>query len=87
LVIKPSGNGLAIRDRYGKHSAKASKIDRALSKASLEKLFGQYEAPTREQHQDIKAEEVYSAVPLHLGRNGTNSMPYSRKNWLGARRF
>jgi len=67
LVIKPSGNGLAIKDRYGKHSARASKIDRSLSKANLEKLFGQYEAPAREQHKDVKAEEVYSAVPLHLG--------------------
>jgi len=67
LVIKPSGNGLAVKDRYGKHSARASRIDGTLSKANLEKLFGQYEAPTREQHKDIKAEEVYSAMPLHLG--------------------
>jgi len=67
LLIKPSGNGLAIGDRYGKHSARASRIDGTLSKASLEKLFGPYEAPAREQHKDVKAEEVYSAAPLHLG--------------------
>ena len=67
LLIKPSGNGLSIHDRHGKHKARASKIDRSLSKANLEKLLGQYEAPTRDQHRDIKADEVYSAVPLHLG--------------------
>jgi len=72
LVIKPSGNGLTIRDRYGKHSARASKIDRTLSKANLEKLFGQYEAHTKEQHRDIKADEVYSALPLHQGPERDN---------------
>ena len=67
LVLKPSGNGLAIQDRYGKHKARASKIDRSLSKANLEKLFGQYEVPTKDQNRGIKADEVYSAVPLHMG--------------------
>ena len=67
LTVKLSGNGLAIADRYGKHKAMASKIDRTLSKSNLEKQFGPYEAPTREQHKEIKADEVYSAVPLHLG--------------------
>ena len=53
LLIKPSGNGLAIKDRYGNHSARTSKLDGGLSKTNLEKLFGQYEAPTKEQHKDI----------------------------------
>jgi len=72
LLIKPSGNGLAIKDRYGKHSARASQIDRGLSKASLEKIFGQYEAPTKEQLMNVQAEAVYSAIPLHLGPERDN---------------
>ena len=67
LLIKPSGNGLTIKDRYGKHSAKASQIDRNLSKSNLEKIFGSYEAPATEQLRSVQVDEVYSAVPLHLG--------------------
>jgi len=72
LHLKPSGNGLAIKDRYGKHSAGASQIDRGLSKASLEKLFGPYEAPAKEQLRDVSADEVYSAIPLHQGPERDN---------------
>jgi len=62
LLIKPSGNGLVIKDRYGKHSARASQIDRSMSKFNLEKIFGSYEAPAKDQLRDVPADEVYSAI-------------------------
>jgi hypothetical protein len=72
LLLKPSGNGLTIQDRYGKHRAKPSQIDRGLSKSNLEKRFGGYQPPTAEQLRDIKALETYSAIPLHLGPERDN---------------
>lgn len=44
LKIIPSGNGLVITDGKG-HAAKASSIDRQLSKSALENRLGAYAAP------------------------------------------
>ena len=72
LLLKPSGNGLTIHDRYGKHKAKPSQVDRSLSKAGLEKRFGPYQSPRAEQLRGVKSLETYSAVPLHLGPERDN---------------
>jgi hypothetical protein len=37
MELKLSGNGLAIKDRFNEHYARASRIDRSLSKSNLEK--------------------------------------------------
>ncbi len=72
LLLKLSGNGLTIQDRFGKHRVKPSQVDRNLSKAGLEKRFGVYRLPSPEQLRDAKALETYSAVPLHLGPERDN---------------
>lgn len=64
LELKLSGNGLAIKDRFGKHHIKASDISRSLSKSQLVKKLGSFQAPTEEQSQ-IKAEAKYDRKPLH----------------------
>jgi hypothetical protein len=66
LQLKAAGNGLAIRDRRGKSSAKASGIDRALSKARLEARFGLFEAPTDDLLLSIKAAQSYTAAPIQV---------------------
>lgn len=43
LQLKPSGNGLAIKNAKGKQVIKASSLDRKLSLASLSKQFGTFE--------------------------------------------
>jgi hypothetical protein len=65
LLIKPRGNGLVISDRFGKHSAKASEIDKSLSKAGLEKKFGLFEAPNRIL-EEMKSDTAYTAAPLQI---------------------
>jgi hypothetical protein len=63
MEIKPHGNGLVIKDLHGKHAAKASSIDRALSFKKLESRFGQFQ-----QYQSLRPiQELsrYQAVPLH----------------------
>ncbi len=72
LEIKRSGNGLAFQDRFGKHRAKASDIDRGLSKANLEKSFGLFCPPSQELLLTVKTEKSYTAVPLHLGYERDN---------------
>ena len=66
LILKASGNGLAIVDRYGKHRAKASDLDRTVSKKHLEVRFGPFELPTPVLLQ-IPAQERFTAAPLHQG--------------------
>ena len=66
LTLKLSGNGLAITDRYGKHAAKASALDRILSKKNLEARFGSFQAPSPALLQ-IPAEDRFTAAPLHQG--------------------
>lgn len=65
LEIKPKGNGLVVKDRFGKHAAKASDIDRSLSKSKMEKKLGSFIEVTPAQAAAINAETKYSAAPLH----------------------
>lgn len=67
LVLKLSGNGLAIKDRYGQHAVKASDLGRNLSKSQLVKRFGSFQEPAPELLRTLKSEARYSARPLHLG--------------------
>ncbi|UQZ88882.1 hypothetical protein C4J81_06600 [Deltaproteobacteria bacterium Smac51] len=67
LLLKPSGNGLTIKDRYGKHNAKPSTIDRSLGKKQLEAKFGQFMAADADMLRSVKSLETYTAAPLHLG--------------------
>ena len=65
LLLKLSGNGLAVKNRFGKHSVKASGLDRAFSKAKLEGRFGPFQDPTSDMFRAINADDRYSAAPLH----------------------
>ena len=67
LTIKLSGNGLTIKDRYAKHYAKPSAIDRVLSKKHLVKRFGAFQEPPKDLLRDVQAIETYTARPLHQG--------------------
>lgn len=69
LTFSLRGNGCIFKDKHGKHTAKASSIDRQFSKAAMEKRFGPFEpAP----NQAFEEKERYSAKPLQAGadRNG-----------------
>lgn len=67
LLLKPSGNGLTIKDRHGKHYAKPSKIDRTLSRGTLAARLGPFVEAAADQVQSIRAIDTYSAIPLHQG--------------------
>jgi len=63
LEVKPHGNGLVMKDRHGKHTVKASAVDRYLSLKKLEARFGPYKpAQGLEQIQELSR---YQAEPLH----------------------
>jgi hypothetical protein len=66
LSLVPAGNGLKIKDRYGKHHVKPSAIDRTWSKARLEERFGPFELPSNELLQSVKAGHRYEARPLQV---------------------
>lgn len=66
LLLKPSGNGLTIKDRYGKHRAKPSDIDRSLSKARLTTIFGPFVEADAKLLRTFKSAVTYTAAPLHL---------------------
>jgi len=66
LILKLAGNGLAVKDRFGKHSVKASDLDRAWSKGRLEKRFGPFETPDPAWLKTIEAETKYEAAPLSV---------------------
>lgn len=63
LGIKPHGNGLVVTDLHGKHTAKASAVDRSLSAKRLQKRFGEFQ-PYRSLR-PIQELSRYQAVPLH----------------------
>jgi hypothetical protein len=63
LTVQPHGNGLAIRDRHGKHAVKASAVDRSLSLKKLKARFGSYIPPQGLEH--VREQMRYQAVPLH----------------------
>ena len=71
LILKLSGNGLVIMDRYGKHRAKASALDRKVSKKNLESRFGHFEFPTPALLR-ISAHERFTAAPLHQGAENSS---------------
>lgn len=62
--IKPHGNGLVIKNRHGKHTIKASRLDRNLTKGGLEKRFGPFQ-PSCVAEDNIPSQERYEAKPLH----------------------
>lgn len=64
LEIKPHGNGFVIKDRHGKHTIKASRLDRSLAKGGLEKRFGPFQ-PSCVAADNIPSQERYKAKPLH----------------------
>lgn len=63
MGIKPHGNGLVVTDLHGKHTAKASTIDRSLSFKRLQERLGDFQ-PYRSLRQ-IRELSRYKAVPLH----------------------
>jgi hypothetical protein len=63
LTMLSHGNGLAIRDRHGKHAVKASAVDRSLSMKKLEARFGSFMPPQGLEH--IQEQIRYRASPLH----------------------
>jgi len=63
LEIKPHGNGLVVKDRHGKHTVKASAVDRSLSLKKLEAHLGPYSPPQRQG--EIQELSRYQAEPLH----------------------
>jgi hypothetical protein len=67
LTLKPAGNGLVIKDSFGKHSVKASDAERGWSKPKLEKKFGPFEPPSPDMLRTVKPLETYTAAPLSLG--------------------
>ena len=64
LELKPSANGLTIKDRHGKHHAKASAVDRGLSKGHLEKRFGLFQAADKNLLENVVEVEKYEAKPI-----------------------
>ena len=64
LGVKPHGNGLVVFDLHnGKHTAKASAVDRALSAKRLRERFGEFR-PYRSLR-SIQEVSRYQAAPLH----------------------
>lgn len=63
MEIKPHGNGLVIKDRHGKHTMKASALDRSLSQKKLEARFGPYVSPGNLAH--VTEHSRYQTEPLH----------------------
>lgn len=63
LGIKPHGNGLVVTDLHGKHTAKASTVDRSLSAKRLQESFGEFRPYRSLRH--IQEFSRYQAMPLH----------------------
>ncbi|WP_346773697.1 TraI/MobA(P) family conjugative relaxase [Desulfovibrio sp. ZJ369] len=66
LELKPRGAGLVIKNRHGRHTAKASAAHRDLSLKKLEARFGAFQPP-REKLPD--SERRYGADPLQKAPN------------------
>ncbi len=65
LLIKKRGNGLVITTNDRKSGIKASSIDRAFSKASMEKKFGIFEPPEKSLNKS-KPVKKYIKKPITL---------------------
>jgi len=64
LSLKLHGNGMIVQSLDGKHSIKASGLDRSISKSKLEKRFGHFQAPEAFMEHTVKPASEYAAVPL-----------------------
>ena len=69
LVIKPSGNGFAIHDKYGKHKVKASNVERTFSKKYLSEKFGEFQAPAVIEVTEIEKYEPRPVQPKSTARD------------------
>ena len=65
MKIMPKANGLVIKDRFGKHSVKASDVDRSLSKKHLEDVLGPFIGVNQKMLSNVEAIEKYNTLPLH----------------------
>lgn len=74
LGIKPHGNGLVVTDLHGKHTAKASVVDRSLSAKRLQERLGAFQ--TCRSLRPIQELSRYQAIPLH--RSPERGELYSR---------
>lgn len=70
MELKPRLNGLAIKDRFGRHLVKPSDIDRSLSKPQLEKIFGPFVEASKKLIDDVHTDDRYLAEPLHQHDQG-----------------
>ncbi|KHK00296.1 IncP-type DNA relaxase TraI [Desulfovibrio sp. TomC] len=68
LEIRPHGNGLVIKDRNGKHSIKASSLDRPLSMMNLVRRFGAYVPPGQTKGHSPE-DERFTAKPVQREPN------------------
>ncbi|EQN48394.1 hypothetical protein HMPREF0326_05796 [Desulfovibrio sp. 3_1_syn3] len=66
LELKPRGAGLVVKDRHGRHMAKASAVHRDLSRKKLEARFGAFQ-PSRGAMPE--SERRYGADPLQKAPN------------------
>jgi hypothetical protein len=64
LEIKKWGNGLVFKDLNGKHTVKASSIDRSLSFSNLEKKLGQFIKNKKLNLNDIDYLDKYISKPI-----------------------
>ena len=66
LELKPRGAGLVVKDRHGRHMAKASAVHRDLSLKKLEARFGVFQEPRGKMPE---SERRYGAAPLQKAPN------------------
>lgn len=66
LEVKPRSAGLVVKDRHGRHMAKASSVHRNLSLKKLEACFGAFQSPRGKMPE---SERRYGADPLHKAPN------------------
>ena len=66
LKLKPRGAGLVVKDRHGRHMAKASAVHRDLSMKKLETRFGTFQEPRGKMPE---SERRYGAAPLQKAPN------------------
>ena len=74
LCIKPYGNGLVIKDQYGKSQIKASALDRNFSKNKLETKFGTFIPAASGQEKFFEVQYKYGLRPVHSEIAGQNTL-------------
>ena len=68
MELKPRGAGMIVRNRHGRHTAKASSVHRELSLKKLEARFGSYQAA----RELPESEQRYGMAPLQKGADRNN---------------